>query len=798
MRIRAHPDLLAGGLLILGLIVALWPLLCHPLELPYSHSSDLIRHYLPFKQALHDAFQRTGHLPLWDPHTQGGHPIMEDPGYGAWYPLGIPFWLFPPHTVFSPYLIGHALLAVLLAHAFCKELGASPIASAAGALAYAFNLKLSVTRYAGFITMIASQAWLPGAFLGLLLVKKSKSPRSFIGAILLLSLSLAMQVLAGDAQLFLYTGLGLTFFALFIPPRADERSDRTRSRAILGLATAGILAVLFAWPAISGGRALAHQSVRAHGVPYAVSTLMSVPPSHLPSFFFPALSGSDADFTWRGPSSFWEVMFYPGGILWFFSLAGLIHYRSDRRILPFLLMAWLTLLFSFGRHTPLYTLAYFVIPYVDHFRGPARILPILALILSALGAIEITRLKTASARWKKGLAVVMFAGAAGGIALLLFLETHAAALIPLLQANLRAMIVPPNGGELAFAHLKANALALTMAFAFVGVLLRRHRGADDSFSMKWFEPLLFVIMAGDLLFAGRGLLRTAPLDRIIPPHALAQALRDEAEPGAPSRVLDLSGALPDAVVTHHGLYALQGMNPLVLLHPYLFSRHIEGEAPVVPRDRSIYGILIPEVTHPALLDLLRVRDIIRATRRAIPGYHLQAVYHNVPAFQQFRGMARYPELYRYRRTNDPPYAWWVGQAEVGDPDPESYLRRLEAIDIYHRALIQAQDQARLPADVPVSMPTEASDGQGATGDVGGTSPIIRARVHAYSPEHIRLDLPPQPRAGLLLLSEVYSRGWIASVDGHRTPLIRAHFLLRGVVVPKGGQRIEVRYNGAPD
>jgi uncharacterized membrane protein YfhO len=47
--------------------------------------------------------------------------------------------------------------------------------------------------------------------------------------------------------------------------------------------------------------------------------------------------------------------------------------------------------------------------------------------------------------------------------------------------------------------------------------------------------------------------------------------------------------------------------------------------------------------------------------------------------------------------------------------------------------------------------------------------------------------------GLLIFSEVYYPGWEATLDGQRANLVRADGILRGVAVPAGSHRVEMRY-----
>ena len=49
------------------------------------------------------------------------------------------------------------------------------------------------------------------------------------------------------------------------------------------------------------------------------------------------------------------------------------------------------------------------------------------------------------------------------------------------------------------------------------------------------------------------------------------------------------------------------------------------------------------------------------------------------------------------------------------------------------------------------------------------------------------------KAGLLVLSEVWMPGWSAKVNGRSVPVIRTDYILRGIPVDKGTNRVELRY-----
>jgi hypothetical protein len=78
------------------------------------------------------------------------------------------------------------------------------------------------------------------------------------------------------------------------------------------------------------------------------------------------------------------------------------------------------------------------------------------------------------------------------------------------------------------------------------------------------------------------------------------------------------------------------------------------------------------------------------------------------------------------------------------------------------------------------------------GRAGGTG---AARLVSYEPERA-VAITSADRTGLLVLTDVYYPGWKASVDGRGVPLERVNYFLRGVAVPPGAHRVEMRYEPA--
>jgi hypothetical protein len=123
-----------------------------------------------------------------------------------------------------------------------------------------------------------------------------------------------------------------------------------------------------------------------------------------------------------------------------------------------------------------------------------------------------------------------------------------------------------------------------------------------------------------------------------------------------------------------------------------------------------------------------------------------------------------------------PRAWLVAEAEA--VDGEEALRRIRGesgreFDPRRTALLEVS-QGELPA-----LPG---------GPVGSNA---SAQV-SYLPNGVAVETYAET-ATILVFSEMNYPGWIATVDGVAQPIFTADFLLRGVPLPPGKHRVEMKY-----
>jgi hypothetical protein len=131
----------------------------------------------------------------------------------------------------------------------------------------------------------------------------------------------------------------------------------------------------------------------------------------------------------------------------------------------------------------------------------------------------------------------------------------------------------------------------------------------------------------------------------------------------------------------------------------------------------------------------------------------------------------------FRNERALPRAWLVSEVEA--VDGEEALRRIrgqgeKAFDPRRVALLEVA-AAELPPLPPAGETANA------------TARLINS-------ENNRLVIETTADApSVLVLSEINYPGWIATVDGLRSPIYNANFLLRAVAVPAGRHQVEMRY-----
>jgi len=273
---------------------------------------------------------------------------------------------------------------------------------------------------------------------------------------------------------------------------------------------------------------------------------------------------------------------------------------------------------------------------------------------------------------------------------------------------------------------------------------------------RWLVPALGIFLVGDLLWFAHG--RSAQSDPALY-YPRIPVLEEIAKTTA-GRMIGYN-CFPAALAQTHGLRDIRGYDSvdpgrLVALmnlaaDPRFPSDQYAMTQWLVPRAE-----LLPDgIKLPPVLDMLGVRHVVY---RGTPQPHIR------PAFQ----------------GND--YWALTNQAAL----PRAFIpRRVEMVaDDYERLgkLASAQFDPRAVAYVesPVTLPDECRG---------------EARIDAEIPTRVTVSVKMET-PGLVVLADLWDKGWRAYLNGQRVPILRANHAVRGVLVPAGAGTVEFRYESA--
>lgn len=540
---------------------------------------DGYRHYLPL-HVLAARMLRAGHLPVWNPYTFSGYPLLATNQAAVLYPPNWAFVVLPAVAANNAVVIADFVIAGVGAFLLSRELCKDDVAATVSGLAFAFSgfMFAHVTHQ----SMIASASWLPWVLLGYERLRE----RVTAGRLAAAGGAFALVALAGHSQMVFLALVVLSVYALVLALTTSR--ERWRPLVLAGalVAAGGGSAAVQLLPTA----AILHATDRAK-LDYAGATTYSLPASHTPLVVFPYLFGGQSPTSrvvsggYHGAWELRELSGYAGGAALVLAAAGVAATRRDKRVAALLVAGGVCFVVALGSSTPVGRLVY-ALPIAGQFRAWGRYLAGVDLAVAILAGYGVAALRSdATARRARQAAI----GAAGAIVL--------------------GALVLPRVGPVAAHHPDTASVLLPSGAAAVAavlaVLVGRTRVA---------LPVLTAVVALDLVlsFGVFTEWRTMSPDRTTVDWALTFVRWPPDAPGGIDRYVDLSQR-SSAVRDEVDIAATNG------------SRSVNGFDPLAPRDyleaagdMSYFGL----VTNPAaftrpqshLLDLLRVSVVLDDAR----------------------------------------------------------------------------------------------------------------------------------------------------------------------------------------
>lgn len=326
---------------------------------------------------LRDALNESKQFPLWFNTRLGGMPTIDALFGDAMYlPSLFFYWILPIHRALGFKLIFHVLLAGIFFYLLLRKgFKLSKPVSLVGALLYMLNPQFVSHVYPGHDGKMFVIAWLPYIAWRM----KTLLDRPNLINSTLLALGIAMSLFTSHIQMtyFVLWGLFLYWvFALFFQWREHKSVKRLAPMAayfwvavIIGLGAAFIQfypSYMYVQDALSvrGGE---------RGFEHAASWALHWP--EVFSLIFPDFAGFNVEKiqTYWSENAFKLNSEYAGSIALLFAVFGIVFRPSKWRYF-WGGIAVLAVAFGLATHTPLFGIAYHIIPGVSKFRAASMIM----------------------------------------------------------------------------------------------------------------------------------------------------------------------------------------------------------------------------------------------------------------------------------------------------------------------------------------------------------------------------------------------------------------------------------------
>jgi hypothetical protein len=329
---------------------------------------------------------RQGRLPLWTPGVYMGYPLQAEGQAGIFSPVNLLlFGLLPVPEALNVGSLLPFVVAAIGAYLLARALGASSTGTLLAGFVYAFSG--FYVAHVKHIPIVTTACWIP-----VVLWLIERGVRRSDGMLLAAGLVVGVQWLSGSPQMAYYSTAIATLYLTgrTWQLRREQSPRRTVPLFVLALMLSWGLAAVQLLPTFQ----LTGFSERAGGVSYEFATRFSYALTNLKTFLYPMANGTPGTGDQAVSSIFWEDYAYVGLIPLFLGIVGglVVARRSKPALLLYGLMV-ITFLLVLGPNTPVFRLAYQVVPGLGFFRFPQRFLGFSTLFLAVLAALALTRLQ---------------------------------------------------------------------------------------------------------------------------------------------------------------------------------------------------------------------------------------------------------------------------------------------------------------------------------------------------------------------------------------------------------------------
>jgi hypothetical protein len=683
---------------------------------------DMTSAIMPWYWLTREALHR-GEWPLWNPLEFGGAPLLANWQSAVFYPPRMLHNLLDIFTGFTVYVLLKLWLCGMNAYLCARAIG----------------IRTPAARFMSFAWMLSGYnfvwcywpipdvcVWLPIVFLGTEWLLRGQYRRGFFAVLF----GAVLSLLAGHPESAFVINLGIGLYAL-LRLLWDRRAPAEGAACLAAWIGAWILALLvsavqivpFLEYLLNSHPPGEHTNMGAHpGLPFRAVLCLWIP-----RFF-----GATVDLNyWGDLDTNRFLMNYAGVPVWLAATLLIVRGPWDRQSRA--RVACLAIV------TSVFLCLTFEVPPFDLIHG----LPLFDLLkrtyyiafvmfaLPVLGAIGLDRWFARPRKWRELL------GCVAGI-LLTNLTLYLA--YSFYRGTIHLMRFEDYLSHQMLFFWCSQAVFLIVLIASL-----------LTFRPRLFPALLALLLAVDLLVAGRGTSPSFPRDMMYPQTQLTEFLQSVPKP---SRIGLVQGMVPSGFMVPYGIQDISGYDAV---YPERIMRLQHGlKTDVWNAIEPVYNIEY----------YLHDPKMITQSMQPGPTFPIEQT-------DRFELLANIDGLDVYKNKGALPRAFLVSRARVIS-DREALL------DALRDPALDPAKEVLLEKPLPVPLPEEPPQDPGT------------ATVVEYQFNRVVVDADVKSDC-ILVLGDAYYPGWRATIDGRPAPVFPAYYAFRGVQIPTGAHRVEFVY-----
>ncbi|MFH1312163.1 MAG: YfhO family protein [Candidatus Eisenbacteria bacterium] len=710
-----------------------------------SVTSDCTFSYFP-RRVFATRMIRQGQIPYWNPHQFGGTPFLANFQSAVFYPVNLMLYGFDPATQMDLFLYLHFLVAAIFTYLFARKLGLTRRASVVSALSFTF-CGFMVTRY-GQPTFVSTASWLPALlYFAERLMEAPGFRRSGV-----LALVLSLCILAGFPQLVLLNVYTLVLYLAIRLALLKEKRGRWKCMTavflVLSLVVAGLVCAFQLLPTyelstFSYRKVLPFDMVlsSAHhglvGLKYLIPDILGDPVEiGVLSKALHKVEGEPAFI-----QNYVGTTGYVGIIPLLLAVLALT--KPRRRLVPFVVLAALTLLTVFG--TGLLSVFYRFLPGFN-FSRIDRVILIYMCSISMLAGYGFDIALHGHARKRLFYTGAVFIAFAASFAIWI-----SSTGIDLILRHVGDIV--SRDAYLAYAPRKIWGFTIIAVLSGVLLLLR----SRNRVSRNLFFVAVGAVLLVDLLSNGLTFKVSQPADGVLPASSYIEDLK--ADKGLWRIAKYGANVIPANTATLLGIDDIHGYDALNVNH-YMEVLGVIDSSMIAVGNAALRRRIGPVTDRGALdskiMDLLNVKYIL--------------------SVGETEGRKRRPVTL----LNDDylPRAFIVDRARFFDTHAEilEYMKTGE-FEPAEEVLLKPRRKGREPDQDPDSL---------VTGTPG------TAEITDHGPNGVTIAVEVE-RISYLVVSDVYYPGWRVYVDGNERALFRADCAFRAVRIRPGDRVVRMEF-----